>query len=298
MRGEPVRVVGDVVFSPSYAPHVARVIRELIDAGASGIQHAAGGGACSWYEFARYAFERMGLGPVERVASAPSARAAPGVLRARQHDGGGARRRTGACVGGRGRCVSDPARGAGRRGVVGSRVAIQVRETIFAEAKLLRPRRVRGRPRVFQRELERAEVRGAGARRALAAGLSVVVVARRPARDALRLPDGEAGAVPARPDLRCDRRCAARLAHVSALAELRAERGQSPSALRSGRVRLTASWRSRTMSSCTTRTACRSMRRKRAPCRGAIPASGSRGRCDGEPRLSAKDAAVPLDALP
>jgi dTDP-4-dehydrorhamnose reductase len=72
LRGEPVRVVDDVVFSPSYAPHVAHVMREMIDAGASGIQHAAGGGACSWYEFIRYGFARLGLDGVEPTASSGS----------------------------------------------------------------------------------------------------------------------------------------------------------------------------------------------------------------------------------
>ncbi|HZO95357.1 MAG TPA: dTDP-4-dehydrorhamnose reductase [Candidatus Baltobacteraceae bacterium] len=72
-RGEPVRVVDDVVFSPSYAPHVAAVIRELVDAGGEGIVHVAGSGACSWHEFASYAFARLGLGPVEPVRAAASA---------------------------------------------------------------------------------------------------------------------------------------------------------------------------------------------------------------------------------
>jgi len=73
LRGETVRVVDDVTFSPSYAPHAARFVRDLLDAGATGIHHAAGSGACTWYEFARYAFERAGLGTVEPVASADSA---------------------------------------------------------------------------------------------------------------------------------------------------------------------------------------------------------------------------------
>jgi dTDP-4-dehydrorhamnose reductase len=60
-RGEPTRMVDDVVFSPSYAPHVARAIRELIDRGAYGTHHVTNGGACSWYAFVRTAFEKAGL---------------------------------------------------------------------------------------------------------------------------------------------------------------------------------------------------------------------------------------------
>jgi dTDP-4-dehydrorhamnose reductase len=60
-RGEPTRMVDDMVFSPSYAPHVARAIRELIDRGAYGTHHVTNGGACSWYAFVRTAFEKAGL---------------------------------------------------------------------------------------------------------------------------------------------------------------------------------------------------------------------------------------------
>lgn len=60
-RGEPTRMVADMVFSPSYAPHVARAIRDLIDAEAFGTHHVTNAGACSWYEFVRTAFEKSGL---------------------------------------------------------------------------------------------------------------------------------------------------------------------------------------------------------------------------------------------
>jgi dTDP-4-dehydrorhamnose reductase len=61
-HGEPTRMVADMVFSPSYAPHVARAIRDLIDAQAFGTHHVTNAGSCSWYEFVRTAFERSGLG--------------------------------------------------------------------------------------------------------------------------------------------------------------------------------------------------------------------------------------------
>ena len=60
-RGEPTRMVADMVFSPSYAPHVARALRDVIDAQAFGTHHLTNAGAVSWYEFVRTAFEKAGL---------------------------------------------------------------------------------------------------------------------------------------------------------------------------------------------------------------------------------------------
>jgi dTDP-4-dehydrorhamnose reductase len=60
-RGQPTRMVSDIVFSPSYAPHVARAVRDLVDAGAFGTHHVTNAGACSWYEFVRVAFAKAGL---------------------------------------------------------------------------------------------------------------------------------------------------------------------------------------------------------------------------------------------
>ena len=62
-RGEPVRIVDDMVFSPSYAPHIARVMLDAIDTSAFGTHHVAGGGATSWFAFARRAFDLSGLEP-------------------------------------------------------------------------------------------------------------------------------------------------------------------------------------------------------------------------------------------
>jgi dTDP-4-dehydrorhamnose reductase len=71
-RGEPTRMVSDMTFSPTYAPHAARAIREVVDAQLYGMHHLTSGGACSWYEFVRTAFEKAGLGgaPLEPVAYA------------------------------------------------------------------------------------------------------------------------------------------------------------------------------------------------------------------------------------
>ena len=60
-RGESTRMVSDVTFSPSYAPHVARAILDLIDRKASGIHHVVNSGDCTWYEYVRTAFSKAGL---------------------------------------------------------------------------------------------------------------------------------------------------------------------------------------------------------------------------------------------
>ena len=71
-RGEVTRMVADMVFSPSYAPHVARAIRDLVDADAFGTHHVTSAGACSWHEFVRTAFAKAGLAgaPLEPVTYA------------------------------------------------------------------------------------------------------------------------------------------------------------------------------------------------------------------------------------
>jgi dTDP-4-dehydrorhamnose reductase len=71
-RGEPTRMTGDMTFSPSYAPHVARAIRALIDAGAYGTHHITNTGVCTWYEFVATAFRKAGFGgaPLERITYA------------------------------------------------------------------------------------------------------------------------------------------------------------------------------------------------------------------------------------
>ena len=65
-------MVADMIFSPSYAPHVARAVRDIVDAEAFGTHHVANAGACSWYEFVRTAFAKAGLAdaPLEPVTSA------------------------------------------------------------------------------------------------------------------------------------------------------------------------------------------------------------------------------------
>jgi dTDP-4-dehydrorhamnose reductase len=62
-RGEPLRIVDNMIFSPSYAPHVARVIADLIDRQAFGTYHVAGAGQTSWYAYAKTALDALGLQP-------------------------------------------------------------------------------------------------------------------------------------------------------------------------------------------------------------------------------------------
>ncbi len=60
-RGAATRMVGDMVFSPSYTPDVARAMRDLIDLEAFGTHHVTNAGVCSWYDFVARAFAKAGL---------------------------------------------------------------------------------------------------------------------------------------------------------------------------------------------------------------------------------------------
>ena len=59
--GEPLEVVTDVVFSPSYARHVAQAIARIVALDAGGIYHVTNAGWCSWYEFAQEIFRQADL---------------------------------------------------------------------------------------------------------------------------------------------------------------------------------------------------------------------------------------------
>ncbi len=56
--GEPLRVVADVVASPTFAGDLAAALRKLIGTTAYGLYHAAAAGPVSWYEFAREAMRQ------------------------------------------------------------------------------------------------------------------------------------------------------------------------------------------------------------------------------------------------
>jgi dTDP-4-dehydrorhamnose reductase len=79
--GERLRVVDDLVMSPTYAADAAAVVAALIRGGCGGVVHAANAGACSWFEFAAAIFRELGWAvPLERQ---PAAQASPGVRRPR-----------------------------------------------------------------------------------------------------------------------------------------------------------------------------------------------------------------------
>jgi dTDP-4-dehydrorhamnose reductase len=56
-----VRVVSDQYGSPTYAPHLVEAVQALIETGAFGTYHMAGGGGTSWYELTRRLYAHMDL---------------------------------------------------------------------------------------------------------------------------------------------------------------------------------------------------------------------------------------------
>lgn len=84
-RKGPVRVVNDQRGSPTYAPHLAAALVRLLDTGAFGTWHLAGGGEASWYELTVELLRRMEIPtPVAPVATSefprPAKRPAYSVL--------------------------------------------------------------------------------------------------------------------------------------------------------------------------------------------------------------------------
>lgn len=61
--GQPIRVVEDMVASPTYAPALAHATAELVERGEQGTFHAGGGSAISWYDYAKLIFSCAGLDP-------------------------------------------------------------------------------------------------------------------------------------------------------------------------------------------------------------------------------------------
>lgn len=60
---QPIRVVDDHVASPTYAPVLAARSGDMIDRGFSGIFHAGGGQAISWFDYASIIFRLAGVHP-------------------------------------------------------------------------------------------------------------------------------------------------------------------------------------------------------------------------------------------
>lgn len=68
---EAVRVVNDQFGSPTYAPHLAVAIAQLIQTEAYGVYHLAGRGGASWHELTEALYSRCNIPlPVHAVSSA------------------------------------------------------------------------------------------------------------------------------------------------------------------------------------------------------------------------------------
>jgi dTDP-4-dehydrorhamnose reductase len=66
-----VRVVSDQFGSPTYAPHLARAIGELVASGTYGTYHLAGRGVASWWELTCALYRELGVHtPVRAVSTA------------------------------------------------------------------------------------------------------------------------------------------------------------------------------------------------------------------------------------
>ena len=76
-EGRQIRVVGDQIVTPTSAKELARKVRQLVEAGGSGLYHITNDGACSWYQFAAAIFELSGIRPSlsETTSAAYGARA-------------------------------------------------------------------------------------------------------------------------------------------------------------------------------------------------------------------------------
>lgn len=66
----PMRVVDDIVFSPSYAAHVAHAIRDVVTRNAYGTYHVTNAGECSWHAFATEILAQAGFArSIEKTSS-------------------------------------------------------------------------------------------------------------------------------------------------------------------------------------------------------------------------------------
>jgi dTDP-4-dehydrorhamnose reductase len=70
LQGEPLRVVTDIVMSPTYVRDAAEAIERLAVGGMLGVFHVTNAGECSWYEFAQAILEESGIDrPIEPLRS-------------------------------------------------------------------------------------------------------------------------------------------------------------------------------------------------------------------------------------
>lgn len=85
-----VRVVNDQFGSPTFAPHLARAVFQLVETDAYGTYHMAGSGGTSWYEFTQALYQALGIQttvvPIPTVQyPLPASRPAYAVLNSLQH---------------------------------------------------------------------------------------------------------------------------------------------------------------------------------------------------------------------
>jgi dTDP-4-dehydrorhamnose reductase len=66
---EAIRVVEDMVASPTYAPALATATADLVERGARGIFHAGGSTPISWFNYAKLIFACAGIDPELRATS-------------------------------------------------------------------------------------------------------------------------------------------------------------------------------------------------------------------------------------
>lgn len=69
--GQPLRVVSDQTFAPTFAADLAVALVALVDTGARGLFHVTNEGTCTWHELAVASLELAGLAlPVEAISTA------------------------------------------------------------------------------------------------------------------------------------------------------------------------------------------------------------------------------------
>lgn len=91
-ESEPeVLVVSDQYGCPTYTGHLATALAELVERDDFGVHHVAGGGECTWFDFAQEIFDQSGLETRVMAASSemlarPAPRPSYSVLRSERRD--------------------------------------------------------------------------------------------------------------------------------------------------------------------------------------------------------------------